>query len=901
MSLFASVVLFHVPVAPTGAPLTDYFGYGFLTGNDSLPGSFDETFSPPWVPTGDSADQYLPEFAPYNGPPATTGPSGAVHDSPLPPYGVMLDDPPVDPLTPTFFLFGELGDEFFKFTDCDDLRSTDPTCPSDHLSVALFPDIDNHGRPAGHFASFDTHGRKSARPPVRQLIWTAERLKLEIHIFMAPRGIALSLPRQQRRVIRRQYLAALRRMGRLKRRQGQVTPIYFGPDIVRRAARYRLRRNRPEPCNLSRLPTDERIALRHFRRDMRSGKVISTQFQNSALISPSPTSMWHACCRAMWTPMTTLSLHALHAIIIITDVYYAFIDRLRAFIISLLSRLEERFPDYTSSDTMMHSIAKRMYYRAGHPGRGPPPPMSWRTIPVMNKLRRVAVNNAWDNLRLAAAVTKLHLVVLIIRNQSATVHTKLHASRVRSRLVDLHALLLIRRADLTSPAYVKSFMVNLTRLPTIMACMVAAHPFLMGICTLPLILSTDGHGSSRPPMFDGSRANFLAWIMSFSGFVSWKLTDCVDILDGTETEPVIPAPIPGVNPGDPPTNQADIEAAVLYHRDWLQRNRKLYGLLIQAVPDWLRTSIYNDYRNNGYQALEHLRASFDVVDANDHAACISRLQTSYIDPRNDLREDDLRIQFDSMQVALAGIVRAGQAPPADATLKAMFDNSLPMSYTHVRQLVRRQNHGTFVAHYADYVSQVRAELASRSSPARAFAATSFLPRPPATDGDGGGDSGSSGNRTRTNGGGQGGNGTRSTNSICLRCGNKGHLRPKCRKEEVKCRHCGADHMTEFCEKAGNSAARERLTPGTKALVRRDMRRPGGKASVGAAHEVTVAPDRATPPPPQAPAPPTAAHTGSSTTLTSRPLHRPTPPPPLLPPRAQTPPRRRTLMPPPSEL
>jgi hypothetical protein len=82
---------------------------------------------------------------------------------------------------------------------------------------------------------------------------------------------------------------------------------------------------------------------------------------------------------------------------------------------------------------------------------------------------------------------------------------------------------------------------------------------------------------------------------------------------------------------------------------------------------------------------------------------------------------------------------------------------------------------------------------------------------------------------------------------------------------VKCRHCGADHMTEFCEKAGNSAARERLTPGTKALVRRDMRRPGGKASVGAAHEVTVAPDRATPPPPQAPAPPTAAHTGSSTT------------------------------------
>ena len=113
MSLLACVVLFHVPVAPTGAPLTDYFGYGFLTGKDSLPGYFDATFSPPWVPTGDSkrisADQYLPDFTPYIGPPATTDPSGAVHDSPLLPNGVMLDDSPVDPLTPTFVPFGALG------------------------------------------------------------------------------------------------------------------------------------------------------------------------------------------------------------------------------------------------------------------------------------------------------------------------------------------------------------------------------------------------------------------------------------------------------------------------------------------------------------------------------------------------------------------------------------------------------------------------------------------------------------------------------------------------------------------------------------------------------------------------------------------------------------------------
>ena len=52
----------------------------------------------------------------------------------------------------------------------------------------------------------------------------------------------------------------------------------------------------------------------------------------------------------------------------------------------------------------------------------------------------------------------------------------------------------------------------------------------------------------------------------------------------------------------------------------------------------------------------------------------------------------------------------------------MFDNSLPIAYTQIRQLVRRSNHATFLAHYADYVAQVRAEVASRTPVAHAFAA-----------------------------------------------------------------------------------------------------------------------------------------------------------------------------------
>ena len=104
MSLLTCVALYYLPVAPAGAPLKDHFGHGFLTGNGSVPESFDATLSPLWVLTGESerihADQHLPEFTPCFGPPATTGPVRTVHDVILPPHGMILDDPSVDPLTP---------------------------------------------------------------------------------------------------------------------------------------------------------------------------------------------------------------------------------------------------------------------------------------------------------------------------------------------------------------------------------------------------------------------------------------------------------------------------------------------------------------------------------------------------------------------------------------------------------------------------------------------------------------------------------------------------------------------------------------------------------------------------------------------------------------------------------
>ena len=80
----------------------------------------------------------------------------------------------------------------------------------------------------------------------------------------------------------------------------------------------------------------------------------------------------------------------------------------------------------------------------------------------------------------------------------------------------------------------------------------------------------------------------------------------------------------------------------------------------------------------------------------------------------------------TLLAAKAAIIRIGKAPPDDDSLKAMFDNSLPIAYQATRQLVRMSNHGTFLDHYNDYMAKVRAEVSARAPTAHAFTAH-FLP------------------------------------------------------------------------------------------------------------------------------------------------------------------------------
>ena len=225
-------------------------------------------------------------------------------------------------------------------------------------------------------------------------------------------------------------------------------------------------------------------------------------------------------------------------------------------------------------------------------------------------------------------------------------------------------------------------------------------------------------GRSRPPVFSGDRVNFTQWLISFTVWLALHEPDLTDIMEGDEPEPQLP------NAADPAITAEQIADATALQLNWRKRNKKLFGALGTGVPEYIRTSLYTSDRNDGVSSLTYLRTHYDSRDGdgNDRASALQRLQASYIDSRNDLSENDVHHQHDNIMISVRDIVSAGGARPDELLLISMFENSVPIAYSTIRQMTRRMNHTTLLGYYQDLLSQTRAELASRAPAIHAFAA-----------------------------------------------------------------------------------------------------------------------------------------------------------------------------------
>jgi hypothetical protein len=344
--------------------------------------------------------------------------------------------------------------------------------------------------------------------------------------------------------------------------------------------------------------------------------------------------------------------------------------------------------------------------------------------------------------------------------------------------------------------------------------------WMLCLCMLPLAAASNSdERSSKIPMFDGTRATWMTWFIAVNGWIAWKLPRCVGIATGAEIVPAATG-----------TNQDDID-------NWTERNRSLYGAVLQALPDWLKTAAFLNHNGNGRGLIVSLEQQFAAQNSNDRAEAMARLGATYINPRNGLSEHDLRIQYDAMMVAHADIQRTGGNPMDEGLLISMFDNALPNSYSQIRLLVRRSQHNTLAAHFGDYLAQVKAELACRTTSSVGYRAQTNTNQ-----------NNLQGNVARSSRGGRGGRGGRGDRGggraqtrphpICFNC-LKRHEggREACRQPKVSCDHCSGPHHSKLCPKGPGGSERDELTNGAMNILRAEA----GMGSLTNPRGLTAAP------------------------------------------------------------
>lgn len=336
--------------------------------------------------------------------------------------------------------------------------------------------------------------------------------------------------------------------------------------------------------------------------------------------------------------------------------------------------------------------------------------------------------------------------------------------------------------------------------------------------------ATGGEESSGPKcsIFEGANVVFMSWLIAFSAWVAWKKPELAPFIRGTSTRPI---------PADPDAPTPKERANM---KKWDELNIQLYGAVVSHVSAPIQSSLHVATPDDGVAAINHLKQRYGARSTGDRAEAMARVQRSYIDPRAKISEADVTKQYNEMSLAVADVQATGGAAVDDMLLISMFENSLPIAYASIRQMVRYQSHTVFDTYFNDLLTQVKAEERSaQSAVATAFYSQSYGGgKGRGAKGKGGKGQPNAGKGGKGRGKGYGG-GWNQTYSPCFNCGKTDHARYSCPEPQTYCEYCGANHVSEMCSLGPGGPLRDALSVNARMAI--DRATGKGRSSRPALH------------------------------------------------------------------
>lgn len=122
------------------------------------------------------------------------------------------------------------------------------------------------------------------------------------------------------------------------------------------------------------------------------------------------------------------------------------------------------------------------------------------------------------------------------------------------------------------------------------------------------------------------------------------------------------------------------------------KHSALRSSIVSHVAQHIQSALHVHANGKGKLAIRHLRERYGSQSTGDRAEATARLQKSYFDPRAKIAESDVMRQYNQMSLALADITASGGQRADDLLLISFFENSLPISYATIRQMIRYREH-----------------------------------------------------------------------------------------------------------------------------------------------------------------------------------------------------------------